>query len=319
MIGRLQRLWHSRDWMLIPLGALTVITAVAFVGVQGGWFKADSGYRPARFELVLTDLSHAADSEPTVGMRFVASIHGTVTEAPTVRPPMVDLRIAPGSNSGLAHADVARFLRAWPLARLLDPGKLPEVSTLDLRPEHFATGGRLILRDGCLRIVKQGWEGERLVVPLWGVDLFRDPQNYLAIGAFEGAEETRLRIGEPGGLIQVSPVRDEQLESVGELRKLCGDAPIVLLQSAKRLPDCSPDYLAAEEERQRPVREAAERQNAAAEACRRQRESAPPGPATPPCPPGPPPPQPPSSLEPIDGGVCRHPAVPIADTPSALL
>jgi len=314
----LRPLWHSRDWMLIPLGALAIVAVVAFAAVQAGWLEPDSGYRPPRFEILLADLSHArADSGPTAGMRFVASIRGTVTEAPPVRAAMVDPRVAPGSNGGLAHEDVARFLRAWPMARLLDPGEGPDVSTLELRPEHFATGGRLILREGCLRIVKQGWNEERLAVPFGLIDLFRDPQGYLAIGAFDGSEETRLRIGEPGGLIQVTPVKDEQLDGVAGLRALCGEAPIVLLQSVKRLPDCSPEYLAAEEERQRPLREAARRQNDAAAACLRERAARPAGPGTPPCPPGLPPPQPPIPVEPIGGGVCRDPGAPIPDTPKA--
>ena len=326
MIRAVRRLWHSRDWMLLPLGGAVILAAVIFAVNQTGWLDRDSGYRAARFGLSLLDLSYALpDSEPPAGMRFVASIHGTVTEAPAVRARMVDPRVAGGTFSGLAHEDVARFLRAWPQAALLDRGVPPETSHLALQPEDFATGGRLILRDGCLRIVKHGWDEERLVVPFGPIDLFRDAENYLAIGAYGGPEETRLRIGEPGGLIHVIPVLDSQLEGVAEFRERCGDAPIVLLQAAKRLPDCSAEYLAAEDERQSRARadyeRVAEEVRERAAACQAERETgktAGKG-GVMPCPPAvvpaPPPPMPPPPPDTGGSGVCRHPDAPISDTP----
>lgn len=328
MIRALRRLWHSRDWMLIPLGALVILVAAIFAMSRAGWFDEDSGYRAPRFALGLADLSYAEpDSEPTEGMRFGASIYGTVTETPALRAPMIDPRVGPGAFSGLVHEDVARFVRAWPQALLLDQGVPPLTSHLALQPEDFATGGRLILREGCLRIIKQGWEEERLVVPLDLIDLFRDPENYLAIGAYDGPAETRLRIGEPGGLVRVIPVLDSQLEGAAEFREKCGGAPIVLLASAKRVPDCSGDYLAAEEERQRRSRadyeRAAEEARQRAAACQAEREA---GSAAGqrggmPCPPAvvpaPPPPMPPPPPDTGGSDVCRHPDAPISDTPDA--
>jgi hypothetical protein len=307
--------------MLIPLGALVILAAAIFAMSQAGWFDEDSGYRAPRFALGLADLSYAEpNSEPTTGMRFQASIYGTVTDAPAVRAAMVDPRVGSGSVSGIVHEDVARFVRAWPQTGLLDRGAPALTSHLALQPEDFATGGRLILREGCLRIVKQGWDEERLVVPFGPIDLFRDPEGYLAIGAYDGPEETRLRIGEPGGLVRVIPVLDSQLEGAAEFRERCGSA-IVLLASAKRLPDCSGEYLAAEEERQRRSRadyeRVAEEVREKAAACEARNAAG--GGAPVPCPPAvvpvPPPPMPPPPPDTGGSNVCRHPDEPIPDTP----
>ena len=316
---RLRRLWR-KDKALAAL--LMAVPIIILAGLAWNRFDrpAGSDARPALYRIDLPELWRGApDSEPTMGMRFLASKYGTVTDAPVVRAEMVDERVGRGSLSLMVHEDVAAFVKAWPNAVLLDPGVRAEYTTLDLRPEHFPQGGRLILREGCLRVQKDGWNGERLVVPMGNTDLFRDPEGYLAAGQIDAAAEYRLRVGEPGGLLWLNPVADSQLEGVEAFRELCGDAPIVLLtQTPKRLPDCSPAYLAQFDNQRRAYEAAFEAQKEEALACRARNEQrnsedvARGGPVMPPvpCPPMMQPPPPPQA---IGGEVCRHPDVPVVE------
>lgn len=321
-MGWLRRLWNSRDWMLVPLILAVPVVAFLFFWLDPYGPPEGSESRPPSFRVTLPESWRGdPDSAPTQGMDFVASIYGTVTDAPPLRAPMVDARVGRGSLSGIVHEDVARFVKAWPNAILLDEGVRPEMSTLDMRPEHVATGSRLILREGCLRVRKDGWDEERLVVLFGPMDLFRDAQDYLAIGMPDGAPEYRLRIGEPGGLVWVSPVMDEQLEGVEEFRALCGDAPIVLLTGTpKRLPDCSPAFLETEREKQRHYEAAYAAQKDQADACRANNErraaeqARTGGPAIPPVP-CPPYQSPPPRIEDIGGETCRHPDAPLFEGP----
>ena len=277
--------------------------------------------RPPSYRVELLDLDRSnGDSTPTVGMSVEQTGFGTITNAPALRAPMVDPRVGRGAISGQAHSDIARFVHIWPQAILLDEGVRPQVSTLDLRPEDYSSGGRLILRDGCLRIIKQGWEQERLLVLSRPFDLFRDEQGYLAIGQKGGADENRLRIGESGGQITVDPAQDEQLEGIAEFRELCGDAPVALLAQAKRLPDCSAAFLEKDEAQAARYRTAFEAQKEAALACqaanerRSAEEQAKGGPRTPPVP-CPPFLSPPPVPEGIGSEICRHPDVPVPTQP----
>ena len=316
---RLRRLWR-KDKALAAL--LLAVPIIILAGLGWNWFDQPPGSnaRPATYRIELTEIWRGSpNSEPTEGMRFLASKYGTVTDAPVVRAEMVDGRVGRGTLSLMVHEDVAAFVRAAPNAILLDGGVRAGYTTLDLRPEHFAQGGRLILREGCLRVRKDGWEEERLVVPMANTDLFRDPEGYLAAGSFDAAAEYRLRVGEPGGLLWLSPVADAQLEGVEAFRELCGDAPIVLLaQTPKRLPDCSPAFLAQFVEQRRAYEAAFEAQKEEALACRSRNEqrnladSARGGPVMPPtpCPPMMQPPPPPQT---IGGEVCRHPDVPVVE------
>lgn len=313
----LARLW-SRDKGLALLAVAVPLTIAA--GLGWSWLQKSAApeVRPPEFRVDLAEMWRGSeDSEPTVGMRFLASRYGTVTDAPVVRAPMVDGRVGRGSLSLMVHEDVAAFIRAWPGAILLDPGIRPEMTTLDLKEEDFPQGARLILREGCLRAVKTGWDGERLVLPFGNTDLFRDPEGYLAVGTADGAAEYRLRVGEPGGLLWLSPVDDAQLEGVAEFRKLCGNEPIVLLAAPpKRLPDCSAAYLEKFADERRVYDAAFEAQKDEALACRavnekrNAQELAKGGAVTPPvpCPPNLPPPPPPAA---IGGEICRHPDVPV--------
>ena len=316
---RLRRLWR-RDKALASL--LLAVPLVILAGLAWNWYDRPPGFdaQPALYRIEMPDLWRGApDSEPTVGMRFVASKYGTVTDAPVVRAEMVDDRVGRGSLSLMVHEDVAAFIKAGPNAVLLDPGVRAQYTTLDLRPEHIPQGGRLVLREGCLRVRKDGWAEERLVVPMGNTDLFRDPEGYLAAGQIDAAAEYRLRVGEPGGLLWVSPVADAQLEGVEAFRKLCGGAPIVLLtQTPKRLPDCSPAYLAQFVEQRQKYEAAFEAQKEEALACqagnlrRNIEDNARGGPVMPPvpCPPSVQPPPPPQA---IGGEVCRHPDVPVVE------
>lgn len=312
-----RRLWRKDKALASLVVALPLLVLAGLV-----WNMVDrppgSDYRPASYRVDLPEIWRGApDSQPTVGMRFVAGKYGTVTDSPVVRAQMVDERVGRGSLSLTVHPDVAAFIKVFPNAILLDEGVRPEVTTLDIRPEHSPLGGKLVMREGCLRAAKDGWEGERLVVAMANTDLFRDPEGYLAVGRSDAAPEYRLRVGEPGGLLWLSPVADSQLEGVEEFRKLCGDAPIVLLAGPpRRLPDCSPAYLRQFEEQQRRYDAAFEASKQEALACRaanekrNAEETARGGPVTPPvpCPPSYQPPPPPQA---IGGEVCRHPDVPV--------
>ncbi|ANU06692.1 hypothetical protein [Paraurantiacibacter namhicola] len=321
-MGWLRDKWNSRNWMLVPLILAVPVVAFIYVWLDPYGPPEGSESRPPTFEVFLPDLWPGdPDSEPTRGMDFVASIYGTVIEAPVLRAGMVDARVGRGSTSGTVAEDVARFVRAWPSVTVLDEGVRPEYSTLEMRPEHSATGATLLLREGCLRARKEGWDEEHLVIPFGPIDLFRDAQGYLAVGQPDGAAEYQLRIGEPGGLVWLSPVDDAQLEGVAAFREACGDAPIALMTGTpKRLPDCSAAFLAIEAEKQRHYDAAYAAQKDEAEACRAANESRAAveskrvGPRTPPapCPPllNTPPP-----IEAIGGDVCRHPDAPVTPGP----
>ena len=321
-MGWVRRLWNSRDWMLVPLILAVPVVAFLFVWLDPYGPPEGSDYRPPRFEIFLADRwAGNEDSEPTVGMDFVLSKYGTVTDAPYLRAEMVDARVGRGSNSGTVQEDVARFVKAWPVVTLIDEGVRAQVSTLDLKPENFATGAKLVLREGCLRVQKQGWDEEHLVIPFGPIDMFRDAEGFLAVGQPDGAAEYQLRVGEVGGLLWVSKVADSQLEGVAEFRKLCGDAPIALLTGTpKRLPDCSAAFLDLEAEKQRHYEAAYAAQKDQADACRAnndrraQEQASTGGPAIPPVP-CPPYQSPPPRIEEIGGDVCRHPDAPVSAGP----
>ena len=304
----------------VPPTAILLLLAIATLPIwlflwpregfpDGGWER-----RPPTYALMLDDLSYAAtDSAPTVGMSLVASRYGTITRAPFVRAEMVDPRIAEGKADGMVAADVARFVKAWPRASLVDPGRQGELTTLGSMIDYGA-GAYLTLRDGCLHAVSPFEQKRFLIVGAWPPSVFRDPENYLAIGRQGGAAEYRLRIGERGGVILMNPIDDAQLDGVAALRKLCGKDPIALLSQAKRLPDCPQAILDAEAERRRIEQAAYDRAVEDNAACianyeRRQREErGRNGPVTPPpsCYP-----IPPSPREEMAFGTCRPPDAPV--------
>ncbi|WP_379548578.1 hypothetical protein ACFCW2_05265 [Qipengyuania sp. DSG2-2] len=316
---------HNRNGRISPwaLGLLLAVTLapIALYLLPDLNRIAEPQSRPPTFGITLLDIDRSVtESPPTLGMELSAESFGTVTRAPAVRAPMVDPRVGRGTSGLAVEPGVARFVRTWPSAFLVDEGIRPEVSTLALRPEDFPGGGRLVLRDGCLRIVKQGWEEERLAVPFQHLDMFRDPEGYLAVGESGGAEEYRLRIGETGGHIMASPVEDEYLEGIAELRQHCGDAPVALLYQVKRLPDCSAEFLRTSEAEGVKYRAAFEAQKEESLACQRgneeraAKEQQAGGPRTPPvpCPPFLSPPPPPEA---VGGDICRHPDTPVPEGP----
>ena len=299
---------------LLILFALISAPLVTFFWPRDLFRDTSNDYRPASYAVELADLSYAqSDTEPTIGMNLEASRFGTITDAPFVRAPMIDPREGEGKSDGRLAPDVARFVKAWPYARVMDEGQ-EGLTTLDM-PTDFGAGAYLTLRKGCLHAVSPASPQPFLLVSLSGQSVFRDPEGYLAIGRYDGAEEYRLRIGERGGRIALAPVPDERLEGVEGLRKLCGDAPVALLGEAKRLPDCSATILATEAERQRHL-EAAAREaletnreckaeyDRLADAQRRRGGRITPPPSCYPMPPSPPP-------EPFARGICRHPDEPV--------
>ena len=310
---------RRRDGTISPLALLVLFALVSAPFFAFFWpgdlFRDTSNdYRPPSYAIELDDLSYALTSaKPTIGMVFQATRFGTVGEAPFARAPMVDRREGEGTMDGRVSPDVARFVKAWPRARITDEGQTG-VTTLDM-PTDYGAGAYTILREGCLHAVSPASAEPLLLVGAWGPSMFRDPEGYLATGRYDGAEEYRLRVGERGGRIALAPVPDERLENVEALRELCGDAPIALLGETKRLPDCSATILATEAERQRHL-EAAAREaletnreckaeyDRLAEAQRRRGGRVTPPPSCYPMPPSPPP-------EPFARGICRHPDEPV--------
>ena len=278
-------------------------------------------YRAPRYAIELADLSYAApDSEPTVGMEFVASRYGTVMQAPPVRAAMVDPRVSRHVYSGDVSGRVARFVKAWPRAHLIDEGQ-PGVSTLRM-PTDYSDGAYLTLREGCLHVVSPAGPKRFLAVFVGSDGLQRDAEGYLATGAIGGADEYALRIGERGGQIQLGPVEDAQLDGIEALREACGEDPVALVYGAKRLPDCPPVILRERAEAYEREREIAERRQIAGAQCKADYERLAAaerrrgGPATPPppCFPAPVPPPPPPGKD----ALCRHPDAAIGSDDGAI-
>lgn len=258
----LRRLWHSRDWMLIPLGAIILVSL--------GWWLIGHAIIPEsdgpRWRTDWTIEPGEADAGPTVGMTLSAAGYGTVTQAPPVEAAM-----APDDGGGSRQSpdvapDVARFLRAWPREVRLDrPPGGELVCTLE-GPAHYA--GKLVLVDGCLRFQAADARSPGPLVLAGATGLFRDEENYLSLGAPAAPREYRLRVGEPGGvLIGVGCSMDGPVPAPRALAEQCGVGQMIRLGTIKRKPVCSSAYLERRRQLQRQEQETTARLRRERAAC----------------------------------------------------
>lgn len=261
MIGRLRRLWHSRDWMLIPLGLLVILSV--------GWWLLDRQRSPDDDgPAYRTDWAVAkgdASRGPTIGMALSPAGFGTVTSAPPVLAPMAPEHSRATGEGGVA-ADVAPFVRAWPRdVRISWPGDGLMVCTAEGPPSY---SGKLVLIDGCLRFQREGAAAPGPLVVLRGVSLARDADNYLAVGAPDAPAEYQLRVGEPDGVFAgVGCSMDGPVPAPPELARQCGVGDMIRPGIVKRRPVCSAAYLERRRELQRQERETLARLRRDRQAC----------------------------------------------------
>jgi hypothetical protein len=127
-------------------------------------------------------------------------------------PPNVTLKFQPEIDPATALApDAAPFVRTFPRA-----DRAPDIILTS------ATGGRIILHDGCFRMNKP--DGP-LVLFGRNMRLLRDEQGYLAIERI-GEPGKRARIGEEMIWGGYPPAVEEELGARG-IRRHCGSGPIV--------------------------------------------------------------------------------------------
>lgn len=282
MIRALRRLWHSRDWMLIPLGLLTV-AAAGFLTFQ--WmgfdlpFDGREPHDPPRYETTWRVQPGDSAAPPTIGMTVDGAGFGTVIRAPAVLAEEAPLHTPlDRSNHPIIQPEIARFIRAFPVRRWLNPPE-DRMTTCTLEgPPVFR--GRLILRNGCVLFDHDDPAEAEAIALLSGGNLFRDPEGYLAFGLRESVPEYRLRIGEEGGHFESAGCsQPAYLRGPPELARICGAKRMVNIVTAKRVPACSQTTLERIEEE---VRENIEldrrlrRENAACRAERGQHASCPP-------------------------------------------
>jgi hypothetical protein len=242
MIPAFRRLWHSRDWMLIPLGLLTIAAAGLLTLQWIGFdlpFDGREPHDPPRYETIWLVQPGDPDAPPTIGMTVDGAGFGTVLTAPAVLADEAPLHTPPGRwDHPIVQPEIARFIRAVPVRRWLNP---PEdgMTTCTLEgPPVFK--GRLILRNGCVLFDHDDPAEADAVALLSGGNLFRDSENYLAFGLREGFPEFRLRIGEEGGHFKSAGCsQPAYLQAPPELARICGAERMINIITAKRVPTCS--------------------------------------------------------------------------------
>ncbi|WP_162935693.1 hypothetical protein [Tsuneonella amylolytica] len=207
-------------------------------------------------------------------MTLSARGYGTVTDAPAVVVSTEETPPAPIADTRPA-ADVAAFVSAWAvLERNIAVPDRPLICTLE------GTGparGRVILREGCLKVAFAGGP-EQPLLPL-NARLFRDADGFLALGAPDRAADRSVRVGEPDASILVAscPLPDT-VAPPRSYAKTCGTAPMVVAALVGRRPLCSDRILEERERMEREEEITARRIKAEADACKAAgRKACPPG------------------------------------------
>jgi hypothetical protein len=151
------------------------------------------------------------------------------------------LRISAARGWGSLPATLHMTFAAEPVGPAVEEGagegvRLFPQDDRNLGIIHMAAfSGRIVLRDGCFR-VEQGLPGGDAMLAYFPreVGLYRDAQGYLALRSRTGPQAGRHlgRIGERftwAGPIAAS----EELPMVGELRRRCGNAPLMRFSVAE--------------------------------------------------------------------------------------
>ena len=261
-MARLGRLWQSRDWMLVPLGALVLMSAAWSVLDLGAPARID----PPRYRTDWAVPPGDANAGPTVGMTLSEEGYGTVIDAPAVEAPMASVEVGGSVRMPAVATDVARFLRAWPRQVRLDrPPDGMTVCTLEGLPRY---AGKLVLVDGCLRFQPENAAAPGPLVLAGAIVLSRDTENYLSVGSPDAPPEYRLRVGERGGVfVGVGCSMDAPVPAPPELARQCGADEMIRLGTIKREPVCSDAYLERRRELQRQERETGARLRRDRDAC----------------------------------------------------
>lgn len=242
MIRALRRLWRSRDWMLIPLGALALCVcaflAFAWMGLDLP-FDGREPFDPPRYETTWRVEPGNPDAPPPRGMTVSRAGFGTVTTAPAALAEEAPHETPLGRwDLPIVQPEVARFIRAFPTRRWLNPPEDGMVTCTLEAPPVFR--GRLVLRGGCVLFDHADAAEPDAIALLSGGNLFRDPEGYLAFGLREGFAEYRLRVGEEDRYFEGAGCsRPVYLPAPPELARICGAERMINIATAKRVPACS--------------------------------------------------------------------------------
>ena len=240
---------RNRNGRIPPaaLALLLAILALPFVYylLPDSRIWTDPGFAPPRIELRWEVGSGDEDAPPTVGMVFDDEGRASVGDAPQVLPVET---YGPG-EIGLfpdppVQPDVARFILALPHEITLGPNAQRErVSTCTLEGEAQYEG-RIVLRDGCLRL-QRGGDATPGPVVMGYFAVFRDAENYLTIGAMDGRPEAALRVGEPRAQLSgIGCSKDKPVKAPPALAKLCQAETMIRIGTIRRESICSEDRIA---------------------------------------------------------------------------
>lgn len=272
MIDAVRRLWNSRDWMLIPLGVLTLgVVGLLVFEWKGGELPlaGREPFDPPRYQTTWQIEPGEPHAPPTRGMSVSQEGFGNVARAPAVLAEEAPLDTPLGRwGLPIVQPEVARFVRAFPVRRWLNPPRDGMMTCTLEGPPVFR--GRLVLRDGCVPFDHEEPGPSDAIALLAGGNLFRDPEGYLAFGLREGFDEYRLRIGEDGGHFEGAGCsQPAYFPAPSGLARACGADRMINIATVKRIPGCSPATLQRIENEVRQVAElntGLARQNAACRA-----------------------------------------------------
>jgi hypothetical protein len=193
---------------------------------------------------------------------------GNVARAPAVLAEQAPIHTPLGQwHPPIVQPEVARFVRAFPVRRWLNPPRDGMMTCTLEGPPVFR--GRLVLRDGCVLFDHDEPGQSDAIALLAGGNLFRDPEGYLAFGLREGFDEYRLRIGEDGGHFEGAGCsQPAYLPAPSALARACGADRMIDIASVKRIPGCSPATLQRIESEVREIAELNTRLGRQSAACR---------------------------------------------------
>lgn len=238
----------SQHGRIAPLALILLFAFLALpfllYFLPNSWWRGDFGEGPPLRVVEWMTGGKESGGVPTVSMIIGPQGFGTVTEASAVL-----VRKAPqGSSEGTIPEspiapDIARFIRALPRERLLNPPKDGMMMCTMEGPPHYQ--GKVVLVDGCLRFHDEGSvKPGPLVLGIHSVH--RDAQNYLAVSLGGAAPEFEIRVGEPGGVfIGVGCSMDDPVPAPPKLAQACGARKMRRLGTIKRERLCSERELAA--------------------------------------------------------------------------
>lgn len=210
---------------LLAIAAMLVVLAM----LPDRWFEGPPE-PPEPIAVDLLEPKRTSTARPTIGMSIGAGGFGTIATAPA-------RRLAPSRQQPATVASTLTGAPAVPqqvsgLVRLLArvtpvvPSRARTLHTLAIPPRQF---GRIMLRDGCLRLDEPG--EPHVVLPSFA-RLYIDEDGFLTISAPANSAETNPRIGEPASW-EGDDRRPLEAGAAARIRARCGPGAVRLVGHAQ--------------------------------------------------------------------------------------